>query len=166
MYDAADPQNLVPKWSSVVGNLLINNYHGCWPLCHDDGSNHWNNIGNVIVWGGQKSTLAIPFRVVPILFCPEGSEAQRCMLSGNMGHDLKFADNFYIHPEVTNGHTNNLAIAGVSWPRKCQLCAGAGPPESETGNRSALCGTEEFVGNTCITTAVRDYCCCASMQIP
>lgn len=136
-YDASYPQQVVPKWSSVVGNLLINNYHGCWPLCHDDGSNHWENVGNVIVWGGQKS---------------------------NMGHDLTFVENLYIHPEVTNGHTNSLAIAGVSWPRKCQLCAGAGPPESETGNRSALCGTETFSDNTCITTAVRMLGC--FVQLP
>jgi hypothetical protein len=41
-------------------------FAGCWPLCHDDGSNHWHNEANVVLWGGQKS---------------------------NMGHDLTFKRN-------------------------------------------------------------------------
>ena len=119
-YDASAPSNLVPRWSELDGNLLINNYHGCWPLCHDDGSNHWRNSRNVILWGGQKS---------------------------NMGHDLSFTSNLYVHPEVLGGG----AVAGASWPRVCHLCNGAGRGESETGNQSALCGTESFVNNSCVT---------------
>eukprot|EP01043_Picozoa_sp_COSAG02_P049761 COSAG02_NODE_5032_length_4710_cov_1.603512_3_plen_146_part_00 len=43
------------------------------------------------------------------------------------------------------------AIAGASWPRVCHLCNGAGRGESETGNQSALCGTESFINNSCVT---------------
>jgi hypothetical protein len=116
-----NPTNLVPRWSTIDGNFIINNYHGCWPLCHDDGSNHWLNTRNVLLWGGQKS---------------------------NMGHDLHFSRNLYIHPEVLGG---GGAIAGASWPRNCQLCDGAGRGESETGNVSGLCGSESFVNNSCVS---------------
>jgi hypothetical protein len=43
------------------------------PHADDDGSNHWTNSRNIILWGGQKS---------------------------NMGHDLNFSQNLYVHPEV------------------------------------------------------------------
>ena len=121
----------------------------------DDGSNHWRNHRNVILWGGQKS---------------------------NMGHHLTFTSNLYVHPEVRifdsvvlqrvgfispvgsawvpiqNALHRRIpqvmgggAIAGASWPRVCHLCNGAGRGESETGNTSALCGTDSFVNNSCVT---------------
>ena len=46
---------------------------------------------------------------------------------------------------------DNAAVGGASWPRVCQLCNGAGRGESETGNQSALCGSESFTDNACIT---------------
>lgn len=50
-------------------------------------------------------------------------------------------------PQVMGGG----AVAGASWPRVCHLCNGAGRGESETGNASALCGTDSFVNNSCVT---------------
>lgn len=47
--------SMVPPWSTVKGNFFINNYNAILSIDHDDGSNHYLDTQNVLMYSGQKN---------------------------------------------------------------------------------------------------------------
>ena len=40
------------KLNRIYMNFLVNNYRSVWPIDHDDGSCHWLDSFNYLVYGG------------------------------------------------------------------------------------------------------------------
>lgn len=49
--------NVDPLPMLITRNFIINNYHGVWGLCHDDGSNGYVDTYNFLPWSGSKNYL-------------------------------------------------------------------------------------------------------------
>ena len=49
--------SLDPATSFITRNFFINNYHGTWPIDHDDGSCYYEDTYNYLVYGGYKNFL-------------------------------------------------------------------------------------------------------------
>jgi len=49
--------SLIPAFSQIYRNFLLNNYNSVWPLDHDDGSCYFNDTFNFMVYGGFKNYL-------------------------------------------------------------------------------------------------------------
>jgi hypothetical protein len=47
--------SMIPPWSTVKGNFFINNYNAILGVDHDDGSNHYTDAENVLMYSGQKN---------------------------------------------------------------------------------------------------------------
>jgi len=58
-YIWADEQQptMHPRLSFIHKNFIINNYHAVWPIDHDDGSQHFVDTSNFLVYGGFKTYL-------------------------------------------------------------------------------------------------------------
>jgi hypothetical protein len=41
--------SVVKRADVIASNMLINGYNGVWAIDHDDGSQFWNDTGNVMV---------------------------------------------------------------------------------------------------------------------
>lgn len=47
--------SIVKARCSIEGNMIINGYNGVWAVDHDDGSQYFNDTGNVMLWAGCKN---------------------------------------------------------------------------------------------------------------
>jgi len=49
--------SIVKKNDFITQNFMINGYNGVWAIDHDDGSQFFNDTGNLMLWGGCKNYL-------------------------------------------------------------------------------------------------------------
>ena len=66
--------SLEPAVSNLTANFLLNNYHGTFPIDHDDGSCYYYDSYNYLVYGGYKNYL---------------------------GHTKVVKYNFYVYPDAS-----------------------------------------------------------------
>ena len=52
-----ESSSLTPAESYITNNFFINNYHGTFPIDHDDGSCYYTDTYNFLVYGGYKNYL-------------------------------------------------------------------------------------------------------------
>ena len=48
-------RRLTPLRTFSLQNFIVNGYNGVWGIDHDDGSQFYNDTGNLMVWGGCKN---------------------------------------------------------------------------------------------------------------
>ena len=78
----------------VRQNFIINGYNGVWALDHDDGSSHYNDTANFLVYGGCKNFRGNNKRCGPdnVIIHPgidgRSSGNRACQTNDNVGFDF------------------------------------------------------------------------------
>ena len=91
------PPSIVPQPTNITGNFIINGYNGVWSLDHDDGSAHYNDSNNFLVYGGCKNYLGHDKACGPgnVILFPginsRSSGGRRCQTDDNG----QFANQYY-----------------------------------------------------------------------
>ena len=115
--DGKNP-SLDPAMSTITRNFLINNYHGTWPIDHDDGSCYYNDTFNYIVYGGYKNFL---------------------------GHSKTVKFNVYVYPDA-NIHTPTDGYTYLSEPF-CGTHSGATRDSLPSGWGEVYANNTCIIGN-------------------
>lgn len=96
-----------PGYSTVTRNLLINSYGAGHGIDHDDGSNFWNDVGNVVAFShackgnyGSNRNCSANFVVAPGLRTMFGNDVNSagsgpCAEQSNNGHGSTFANKYF-----------------------------------------------------------------------
>lgn len=93
------PRSSILKAHDVItGNFIINGYNGVWTLDHDDGSQYFNDTGNLLVWGGCKNYLGNHKSCDRNVIVHPGIEARasggrRCQTDDNSVFQNQYHDN-------------------------------------------------------------------------
>lgn len=115
--------------SSITRNFIICNYQCTWPLDHDDGSNHYNDTYNALLFGGAKNYL---------------------------GHSKTSTHNLYVYPNAQpreRGLWNTTTWAGyqgIHYP----ICASSEGNIAAGADRSGY--NETWAHNRCLLAATSD----------